>query len=153
MVSFVQSDPRTFCCQTPNNSYAWIPFKLFLLGHSLGLYLFAILSMDYRVLLVVPIYLHNWLLVLPPKNGFNTCSVSIPVFWSLSIDLIWSSRLKIIVNSIIHLLQLRFMIPAVVHTWCDYGQNHVTPLPNSIRLRQFLERIYFRHTSSNFQHF
>jgi hypothetical protein len=63
------------------------------------------------------------------------------------------------VNSNLNLHQWRFMIPAVAHitdvahTWCDYGRNHLTRMPNSIRLQQFLERIYFRHTSSNFQHF
>jgi hypothetical protein len=72
--------------------------------------MFAILSMAYRVLLVIPTYLPNWLLVLPPKNGFNTCSESIQVVRSLSIDLIWSSRFKFMVNSNLKLLQLRFMI-------------------------------------------
>jgi hypothetical protein len=88
--------------------------------------MFSTPSMTYRVLLIVPIYLPNWLLVLPPKNGFNTCSESIPVFGSISTDLNRSSRFKIMVNSNLKLLQLRFMIPAVAHTWCDYGQNHLT---------------------------
>jgi hypothetical protein len=109
--------------------------------------------MTYRVLLIVPTNLPNWLLVLPPLNRLNTCSVSIQVFRSIFIDLIWSSRFKIMVNSNLKLLQLWFMIPSAVHTWCDYGQHHLTPLPNSLRLRQILERIYFRHTSSNFQYF
>jgi hypothetical protein len=43
--------------------------------------------------------------------------------------------------------------PAAAHTWYDYGQNLPTRLPNTIRLRQILERIYFRHTSSNFPPF
>jgi hypothetical protein len=72
--------------------------------------MFATLSMAYRVLLIVPTNPPNWLLVLPPKNRLNTCSVSIQVFWSIFIDLIWSSRFKIMINSNLKLLQLRFMI-------------------------------------------
>jgi hypothetical protein len=109
--------------------------------------------MAYRGLLIVPMNLPNWLLVLPPKNGFNTCSESIQVFWSNSIDLIWSSKFKIMVNSNLRLIQLWFTIPVAAHAWCDYGQNHLTPLPNSIRLWQILEISYFQHTSSNFQQF
>jgi hypothetical protein len=52
------------------------------------------------------------------------------------------------VNSNLKLLQLRFMIPipavahipVVAHTWCDYDQNHLTSMPNSIRLWQILEK-------------
>jgi hypothetical protein len=78
--------------------------------------IFSIPSMAYRVLLIVPTYLPNWLLVLPPKNRLNTCSVSIQAFRSISNDLIWSSRFKIMVNSNLNLHQRRFMIPAAVHT-------------------------------------
>jgi hypothetical protein len=153
MVSFVQSVPWILCYLTPsiNHLNSIQPFSN--CGHSFELSMSSTPSMTYRVLLVVPTYLPNWLLVLPPKNGLNTCSVSIQVFLSISIDLIWSSRLKIMVNSNLNLHQRRFMILAAVHTWCDYGQNHLTPLLNSMRLRQFLGRIYFWHTSSNFQHF
>jgi hypothetical protein len=52
----------------------------FLLGQSLGLSMFAILSMDHRVLLIVPTNLPIWLLVLPPKNELNTFGVFIPRF-------------------------------------------------------------------------
>jgi hypothetical protein len=131
-----------------------------LLGHSLGLSLIAILSMAYKVLLVVLAILPNGLLVLPPKNGWTHFVCSFQGFWSISLGLIWSSRFKIMVNSNLKLLQLRFMIyqlwliyTSCGHTWCDYGQNHLTPLSNSIRLWQILGIIYYRHTSSNFQYF
>jgi hypothetical protein len=52
----------------------------FLLGHSLELSMFAIHSMDHRVLLSVPTNLPNWLLILPPKDGLNTFGVFIPRF-------------------------------------------------------------------------
>jgi hypothetical protein len=117
MVSFVQSVPWIFCYLTPsiNHLNSIQPFSH--CGHSLELSMSSTPSMTYRVLLVVPTYLPNWLLVLPPKNGFNTCSESILVFWSISIDLIWSSRFKIMVNSNLNLHQRLFMIPVAVHTW------------------------------------
>jgi hypothetical protein len=106
MVPIVQSTPWIFSRLTLNNSH----LNSINLGHSLGLSIFATFSMAYRVLLIVPMYRPNWLLVLPPKNGLNTCSVSIQVFWSISIGLIWSSRFKIMVNSNLNLHHLRFMI-------------------------------------------
>jgi hypothetical protein len=51
-----------------------------LLCHSLELSMSSTPSMAYRVLLIVPTYLPNWLLVLPPKNGLNTFGVFIPRF-------------------------------------------------------------------------
>jgi hypothetical protein len=80
MVSFVQNVPQIFCCLTLSNIHlnSIQPFSH--CGHSLELSMFSTPSMDHRVLQVVPTYLPNWLLVLPPKNGLNTCSVSIQVF-------------------------------------------------------------------------
>jgi hypothetical protein len=88
----------------------WIPSILVSSWTFSWIIIFSIPSMAYRVLLIVPIYLPNWLLILPPKNRLNTCSVSIQVFWSNSIDLNRSSRFKTRVNSNFKLLQLRFMI-------------------------------------------
>jgi hypothetical protein len=82
----------------------WIPSILVFSWSFFGLSLFAILSMAYRVLLTTPTNLPNWLLVLPPKNGLNTFSVSIQVFWSNSIGFKRSSRFKIMVNSNLNLL-------------------------------------------------
>jgi hypothetical protein len=49
-----------------------------LLGHSsLSLSMISRPSMAYRVLLVVSASLPNWVLGLPPQNGFHTFSVSI----------------------------------------------------------------------------
>jgi hypothetical protein len=79
MVSFVRSVPDPLLSNSEQQSLEFHP-SWSLLGHSLGLSMFATLFMTYRVLLIVPIYLPNWLLVLPPKNGFNTCSESIPFF-------------------------------------------------------------------------
>jgi hypothetical protein len=80
MVSFVRSVPDPLLSNSEQQSLEFHP-SWSLLGHSLGLSMFAILSMAYRVLKVVSIYLPNRLLVLPPKNGLNTCSVSIQVFF------------------------------------------------------------------------
>jgi hypothetical protein len=79
MVSFVWSVPDSLLSNSEQQSLEFHP-SWSLLGHSLGLSMFAILSMAYRVLLVVPTCLPNRLLVLPPKNRLNTCSVSIQVF-------------------------------------------------------------------------
>jgi hypothetical protein len=79
MVSFVRSVADPLLSSSEQHSLEFHP-SWSLLGHLLGLSMFAILSMAYRVLLIAPIYLPNWLLVLPPKNGLNTCSVSIQVF-------------------------------------------------------------------------
>jgi hypothetical protein len=48
---------------------------LSLLGPSLELSMFSTTSMAYRVLLVVPASLPNWVLGLPSKNGLDTFSV------------------------------------------------------------------------------
>jgi hypothetical protein len=82
MVSFVRSVPDPLLSSSEQHSLEFHP-SWSLLGHSPGLSMFAILSMAYRVLLIAPnwlLYLPNWFLILPPKNGLNTCSVSIQVF-------------------------------------------------------------------------
>jgi hypothetical protein len=127
----------------------WIPSILVSSWSFFGLSLFAILSMAYRVLLTTPTNPPNWLLVLPPKNGLNTFSVFIQVLWSNSIGFKRSSRFKVMVNSNLKLFQLRFMI---CQLWLINQLRLILPLPNSIRLRQFLERIYCRHTSSHLQY-
>jgi hypothetical protein len=72
MVSFVRSVPDPLL----SNSEQQSRLNSIHLGHSLGLSMFATLSMAYRVQLIVPMNHPNWFLVLPPKNGLNTFWVS-----------------------------------------------------------------------------
>jgi hypothetical protein len=65
-----------------------------LFGTSLGLSMFLTPSRAYRILLVVPTSLPNWVLGLPPQNGLDTFYRSISGFLihsMVSIDLLCSS--------------------------------------------------------------